>query len=504
LKFLHLLSAFATVISCVITPVAAAGLVLTPPATFGQAGGQAEKTLLSVYYAGNGLWRDCDSVNCQTENQDWGADSATYALFLRWKTTHSTAVAPVMSALIGTATTYGPACAVVPCSSWSDIPAWDAIALMREFEVTGSNDAVRKAKIAFQFLKDAKVFGIGACPSISYQVPGGKPGYWLKTLETDANYIKAALLLYGATHDRAYLRAAVDRYGAVRRQFLDQQVPLYTTYVFDDRTHCAQLPHRFFASVNGDMIWSGVWLKRYTGVLQYNTQAVATAKAVDSDLSDSRGVFADLQAENDVQEPLVEAMYDLAAEHGQAFARAWLLRNAAAAISERRSDGAYGRFWDGPPTRASSVSIWQSNGGIALEFAAAALASSLGVPAGNAWSGRQFVARPTLTLPSTISFDGTGIALIGPMGDACCTIGHGGPTCCQAGHSRVSVDGVETFDHTGIWQKKSMTGSVENMVLFAWRWPTTGHHIIRNDPGTFNAKEGGPSFKLDGFIVNPR
>ena len=99
---------------------------------------------------------------------------------------------------------------------------------------------------------------------------------------------------------------------------MDPRVPLYTVYVFDDGHTCRQLPHRFFASVNGDMIWSGVALYRDTGRRSYLNQAISTAAAVQRYLSDGRGVFADLQAENDIVEPLIEGMLALAQDGQQA------------------------------------------------------------------------------------------------------------------------------------------------------------------------------------------
>lgn len=468
---------------------------LERPATLGQAGDQATSTLLNVFYAGGGLWRDCNLQTCGTENQDWGVDSATYALYLRWKTTHDPKISAVFEPLIGTATKYPAPCSNLPCNSWSDVPEWDTVALMRDYEATGGDsEALERARAAFRFVEDARVFSLGACPSIHYQIPGGKPGYRLKTLETDANYVKAALLLYQAAHDRSYLAAAVRQYAAIRRYFLDPNVPLYTVYVYDDGRHCTQLAHRFFASVNGDMIWSGLALARYTADHQYYAEAIATARAVDRHLSDGQGVFADLQAENDVEEPMVEAMYDLASEYHQAFARDWVVRNALAAISAREQDGSFPRFWDGPPARSPSISIWQSSGGIALEIAAAALSATTSVPSTNPWGEARFIADPIGTTPSTITFTGSGIALIGTMG----------ARCCQPGHARVFIDGIETFDHTGIWQNKSMTGTVPNSVLFAWRWPHAGHHTIRIDAGEPNAKEGGSFIKIDGcYLVKP-
>src|SRR5207302_4626344 len=123
---------------------------------------------------------------------------------------------------------------------------------------------------------------------------------------------KAALLLYRATSNPAYLAAAVAGYAAARAYFIDPRVALYTVYSFDDGHSCRQLPHRFFASVNGDMIWSGAELAMATGQPTYLEQALATAQSVDRYLTDARGVFVDLQAENDVVEPLVEAMALLA------------------------------------------------------------------------------------------------------------------------------------------------------------------------------------------------
>ena len=120
------------------------------------------------------------------------------------------------------------------------------------------------------------------------------------------------------------------------------------------------------------MIWSGVALYRDTGRRAYRDQAKSTAAAVERYLSDGRGVFTDLQAENDVVEPLIEGMLALA-QDGQRAARAWVLANAAAALSARTQDGSFGRFFDGPPP-ATTVTAWQTNGGLAVEIAASAIA----------------------------------------------------------------------------------------------------------------------------------
>src|SRR5262249_60463441 len=117
--------------------------------------------------------------------------------------------------------------------------------------------------------------------------------------------------------------------------------------------------------VTGHMTWHGLDLSRITGDDRYLPPAPAPARGVAPPLADPAGVFADLQAENDIAEPLVEAMYALATEAEAGFARSWILTNAAAALSARTPDGSFGRFFDGPPP-ASTVTAWQTNGGTAL------------------------------------------------------------------------------------------------------------------------------------------
>lgn len=41
----------------------------------------------------------------------------------------------------------------------------------------------------------------------------------------------------------------------------------------------------------------------------------------------------------------------------------------------------------------------------------------------------------------------------------------------------VFIDGVETFDHTGLWQNYSMPDG--DSIFFAWRWASRGLHVIR-------------------------
>lgn len=304
------------------------------------------------------------------------------------------------------------------------------------------------------------------------------------------NLVKAALLLYRATNDSTYLGAAIAGYTAARYYFLDSRWSLYTTYVFDDGTQCSQLPHRYFASVNGDMIWSAVELFRDTGEPVYMQQANATATAVSHKLSDGRGVFADLQAENDVVEPLVEGMYALATQGG-AVGRSWLLGNASVALSARTSDGSFGRFFDGPPPRGL-VTAWQTSGGLALEVAAAALAPRERVGQSRRWARGRRMSRDIRKLPSTLSFTGSGIAVFGTLGERCCTFGH----------ARVLIDGRQTFDYTGIWQNKSSSRrSIPDTVLFTWRWRKAGRHTLRFLAGIQNPKEGGSFLHLVAYTV---
>jgi hypothetical protein len=443
----------------------------TPRVTFALAGAQAMSALLHVFYAGGGMWRDCNDSSCQVTDTDWGADSATYALYLRWKTTHDPQIPPIMRALAETAPLYPAPCpSSQDCSSWSDTPEWDAVSFMREYEVLGHDpQALVRAEAAYRFVDRSHAYALGACPMIPYQLPHLQESY-VKSLETVSNSIKAALLLARATNDPSYVKAALAQYAAVRTYFLDPHVPLYSVHVLDDGLECQQVPHRFFASVNGDMIWSGIALWRATGDLDFRTQAIETAKAVVADLSDDRGVFADVQGDNDVVEPLVEAMYDLATQEHQSFARKWILRNAAAALSSRAPDGSFERFFDGP--WQPKTSVWESNGGFSLEIAAAGLAPHRPVPSGGGWSGGRFVGHAIASLPAKISFDGSGVALIGTISRAC-----------QTSHVRVFVDGRQTFDQTGLWQNKSMPDARIASVLFAWRWQTSGAHTIELKPG---------------------
>lgn len=461
----------------------------TPPTTYADYGDRAVAALQGSFYTGSGTWYACSS-GCGAANLDWGDDSLTYALYLRWSITRDPSLGPIFTRLTATAASDGP-CRGSGCGS-SDVPEWDAIADEREFEVTGDARALELAMQAYASVRDSNAFALGACPSVRYQLAfGGDDG--LKTLETDSNAIKAALLLWKATGSQSYLNDARLTYAAVRQYFLDPTLPLYTVYVFDDGRTCAQLPRRFFASANGNMIWSGAALASATGVQQYLVDAGQTAMAIQS-LADARGVFTDLQAENDVVEPLVEAFYSLAFDHGFDFARTWIVTNAQAAITNARTaDGFYGRFFDGPPPVAP-VTAWQTNGGLALAIAAAALAPTDVVPADAGWLTGRSVDRDVTALPSTLAVTGSGVALFGTLGEVCC----------EPGHASVAIDGVETVDQTGIWQNKSSASrAFPDVVLFAWRWPTAGPHTLQFGPSTTNAKEGGPFLHVQRYVVLP-
>jgi hypothetical protein len=238
------------------------------------------------------------------------------------------------------------------------------------------------------------------------------------------------------------------------------------------------------------MIEAGFELYKATNIGVYLQDAVATAKAVAHDLSDARGVYANLQAENDVAEPLIEAMYTLATDAHQRFARAWLLRNADAAVGARATDGSYGRFFDGPAPNGA-VTAWQTNGGLALMMAAAQLAPErIGGDPG--WRNAQRVIVDVHKLPATLRFTGSSIALIGTIGEQCC----------EAGHARIILDGRETLDRSGIWQNKSCFGAaVPGAVLFAWQWPESGPHVLRLEVANNNAKEGGSYVHIRGYLL---
>ena len=466
-------------------PAAAALAAATArPGTYAALARHALVTLEQEYYNGAGRWNMCVPLRCSTSNRDWGADSLTYVLYLHWLLSGDPAVAPIMNALTATAPSSH--------SGVSDVPLWDSIAAAHEYQITHNPAALRHAEAYFGSVADSQQYAIGACSGILYQHSYGG-NTQLKTLETDANYVKAAVLLYQITHQRSYLAQAQQHYQAVRQYYLSPGTSLYTVYVFDNGTSCTQVPAQYFGSVNGLMIWNGYTLAQLTGQRSYRTEAIATAQDVAARLGDGTGIYADLQAENDMTEPLIESMY-LLATHGQGFARRWLLASASAAAgSVDARTGTYGRFFDGPPP-AAPVTAWQGSGGLALAQVAAAL-DPRGKPADpRFWAGASFV-RDNLALsssPVSFSFTGRAVAIIGTIGENCCT----------DGHAQVFIDGAQTFDQTGIWQNKSSSGvTLPDSVLFAWRWPQPGQHTIEIGPAATNAKQGGSFFHMTGYYV---
>jgi hypothetical protein len=466
--------------------VAAARHSKDPAPSYRALATRSARLLETTFYNGLGLWRMCDLAICNTKNRDWGADSLTNLLYFRWQVAHDRNVLPILRALAGTAPTW-----IAGERGSSDSVMWDAVADVRMYQATGSTAALAKAKAALRWLGTVQGLGTGTCPTVDYQWPFGHKGH-LKTIETASNYIKAALLLYRITRNRTYLTTAESQYAEVRRYFLAPS-RLYTAYMIDSGTTCQVLPGRYFASVNGNMIWDGQALAAATGKHRYFSEAVATARAVQEHLSDSAGIFADLQADNDIVGPLIEAMYSLATAGHQAFAARWLLANASAAGADGNVLGGYGRFFDGPPP-AVLTTAWQTGGGIAVTQAAAGLDPG-GHPADPGfWARASFVPDSRqLTGPRVrISFTGRAIALVGTVG----------AICCQHGHATVLVDGVQTFNQTGIWQNMSSPARQQpGQTLFAWRWRRPGHHVITILPGAYDREEGGSFFQMDGYML---
>jgi hypothetical protein len=458
--------------------------------TFSQLGDDVLATMKRTWYVPGTGWRGCP-VGCDASDQDWGADSLTTILYERWLLTRDPALITWLRELIASAPDHGRDIAM-----WSDVPLWDAVAAVRMYDVTHDPAALRHAIDDYAYVARRTSFAGGACTAIDYQYPQGgsergPAGAGLKTLESDANRILAAALLAQRApeaNDRArYLAEARRSYAAVRRWFLDRSRSLYTVYAFDSGRDCRILPQRFFASVNGVMIEAGLELARASGDERYARDARATARAV-ARLADDRGIFTDLQAENDIVEPLVLAMVKLA-RAGDAEARAWIVTNAAAAAQARNSDGSFGRFFDGPAP--SRVTIFQTNGGFALMIAAAALAPGQHPDRSDSW--RHAESRDVrISAPAAYTFTGSGVAVIGTLGERCIAA-FPGDRLCEGGHAHVRIDGSEMVDRTGIWQGKMFGGRTPDAILFAWRWSKRGIHVLLFAPGEQNGKEG-PSF----------
>lgn len=480
----------------------------TEPPTFGRLADDAVGTVLRTWYAGGAAFRSC--AGCAgASNSDWGADSLVDVLYLRWKLRRDPVVARVFADIV--AGEPRPA-----LGRFSDVPMWDAVAALRAYDVTRDPRALANAQRQYRGLAASRRFALAPCPGVDYQIRDGGGG-GLKTLETDANRVLAAVLIAQRTRDPELARDALAdarrTYAAVRTAFLDPRLPLYTAYVFGAGGvrangvraggRCVQEPARqFFASVNGRMIEAGLALAAATRERRYADEARATARAVERELVDARGVFADLQAQNDVVAPLVVAMAALA-RGGDTGAAGWIPRNAAAAANARGPDGSYGRFFDGPaPPAGGRVSVFETNGGLALMVAAGALAPRRR-PEADAW--RRAEVRPVsiARAPAAYRFNGSGIALIGALPGA------GSPDCrpltvgpCEGGHVGVRIDGRAPVSRIGIWQGKALVSSPAT-VLFAWRWPKPGPHEIDLDPVRFNSKQGGTAVRVTRVLVLP-
>ncbi|HTJ24990.1 MAG TPA: hypothetical protein VMA36_02395 [Candidatus Limnocylindria bacterium] len=476
-----------------------------PPATFARLGDDAVATLRRAWYVPGGGWRGCAAPRCGASASDWGADSLTGVLDERWLLTRDAALVPWVHALLALAPDH-----LHDRGMLSDVPLWDAVSAVRAYDVTRDPGALQLAEDDYAYVANEPSFTRGACAGIDYQYPqrdaGPRAGGGLKTLESDANRVLAAALLAARAGDprarRAYLADARYRYALIRARFRDPRVGLYTVYAFDTGGACTIVPRRFFASVNGVMISAALALADASGDPRYVREARATARAVRA-LDDDRGVFADLQAENDVAAPLVFAMVELA-RRGDAFARAWILRNAAAAAHARRADGSYARFFDGPPPGdGATVTAFQTAGGFALLVAAASFAPGDGPERDDPWPTAARREVDVRVPPSgAFAFVGSGIALVGTLGERCIPAYRGDPMC-EGGHAHVLLDGRAMTDRTGIWQGKTLTGAQPGTVLFAWRWPRAARHVLRFVGGEPNAKEGGPYLHLSGATTLP-
>ncbi len=190
-----------------------------------RAGDAAEQTLLRVFYAGHGTWRDCDRT--MTASRAIGAQTRLPgALYLRWNATHNQHIRTVMRQLLESTPRYPAACQAAPCSAWSDTAAWDAgrsCAKGRSAAIGERPSRVPCRLCAFPLRRAA----LPEAPAGTFRYQAPQPsGLRAKTLETGANAIKAWLLLYQTTREKRYLDEAVRLYHIVRIHLLDRVVPL--------------------------------------------------------------------------------------------------------------------------------------------------------------------------------------------------------------------------------------------------------------------------------------
>ncbi len=226
--------------------------------TFALAGTLATDTLLKRFSTGRGSWALCSPSLCGSADQDWGADSLTYTLALRERTRPAPALLRTLAQLALAAPRYPAACSGRSCVGWSDVPSGMRSPSRASTRPHTSRGPSRRRR------RPSRSSRTRPCTRAVRALRSGtssptEAANDLKTLETDGNAIKAALLLYA--------RAARRRIPRDRRAPLCGGPKLLSrprgrrstpTYVFDNGAHCAQLPHRFFASGNGNMIWNGV------------------------------------------------------------------------------------------------------------------------------------------------------------------------------------------------------------------------------------------------------
>ena len=437
--------------------------------TYGDAGKASSTSLQELWFA-DGAWKLCLAPDCPVAQSGSGAAALTYDAYFAWRPKDSgdSSYGPLMAKIAATIPPFTRPCVNATCHTLSTVAMADAVALLRTYDPNETDrSGLAKVTGALDALDRSKAYFRGACPEIPYAEPfGGKS--MLKALATDSNYAKAAVSVAHYTLDTSYLDRGERRYLLARKFFFDPKAGLYTAYVLDDGKQCRQVPAQFQAGVNGDMIYVAYVLFVASRGAAYQAQATSVAQAVATKLSDARGILANLEDEHDSAEPLFEAFYVLAKYWNQDFALDFVTRNAAAVEGARTQTGSLGRFFDGPPPE-DGVTAWQTSGGFAATLAAQALQPGDVLPSpGPGWTNARFTALGPQKMPQVIRFNGSGIALRGTLGDRCCPAG-----------ARVFVDGVETFDRTGIRQSYSPAGKIPNSVLFAWQWPTAGKHEIR-------------------------
>jgi len=154
------------------------------PSTFATASDAALATLLHVDYAGGGRWRMCDRTGCPEAVTDWGADGLTYALWLRWQASRDPELAALGKDLAAALPDYTGGCDLPACAGWSDVPEWDAIAAVRDFEPSRDPKALARAEAAFAYVQNGDAFSLGACPDVRYQQPGGHARVFVDGHET--------------------------------------------------------------------------------------------------------------------------------------------------------------------------------------------------------------------------------------------------------------------------------------------------------------------------------